>query len=84
MMQPTQIIAEPLQPHHMPQPAAQQAQAPRPVPRAASTVPPRGGRSAEPIRIEPPLEEEPPRELKARSAAERELYEAIELLRRGS
>jgi hypothetical protein len=84
MMQPTQIISEPAQPHHMPQAAPQQPPAPRPAPRAASTIPPRGGRSVEPIRIEPTLEEEAPRELKARSAAERELYEAIELLRRGN
>jgi hypothetical protein len=88
MMQPTQIIAEAPQPQPQPMMHAVQPQqpapAPRPVPRAASTVPARGGRSAEPIRIEPTLEEEAPRELKARSAAERELYEAIELLRRGS
>ncbi|GIL41499.1 DUF6468 domain-containing protein [Roseiterribacter gracilis] len=91
MMQPTQIIAEAPAPapQPMPQPAPQHqhqqaAPAPRAVPRAASTVPARGGRSPEPIRIEPTLEEEAPRELKARSAAERELYEAIELLRRGS
>jgi Domain of unknown function (DUF6468) len=80
MMQPTQIIAT----SEGPQPAPQQL-ATQVVARPASTVPPRGGRPATGARVEPTLEEAPPPELKApRSAAERELFEAIELLRRGN
>lgn len=85
MIQPTQIIADPPQPQPMvapaPQPVPQQQAAPRQAPRAAAPV---ARRPAEPIRIEPTLDDEGGRDLKPRSAAERELYEAIELLRRGS
>lgn len=87
LMVPTSIIVEPPAPT-APQPVAQQ-----PAPPQQPASQPRGGRGRAAPQT-PTLDMSPPepepetdpvvRDPKARSAAERELYEAIELLRRGN